>query len=204
MPRGLKNNVEFFYHRCAPNKVLRLVKRKFGVIGYAFYYQLRELLGDAKNHNYVLKNELDWQDFLTIMEMDEEKANEIIEFLIKVEELDKELWEDEKRLYSQSFVDRLAPVYAKRNSEMPNKYSFRDGNAIYSTETPVSESEIPKERETYTQTKRKTINKRTERSRVMKKYILSCPECNIKHGTDEKDTYMVCRKCPGKPILLIQ
>ena len=45
---------------------------------------------------------------------------------------------------------------------MPDKYSFRDGNAIYSTETPVSGSEIPKERETYTQTKRKTINKRTK------------------------------------------
>ena len=204
MPRGLKNNVEFFYHRCAPNKVVRLIKRKFGVIGYAFYYQLRELLGDAKHHNYVLKNELDWQDFLTIMEMDEDKANEIIEFLIKVEELDKKLWENEKRLYSQNFVDRLAPVYAKRKSEMPYKYSFRDGNAIYSTETPVSESEIPKERQTYTQTKRKTINKRTERSRVMKKYTLSCPECGSKYGTDEKDTFMVCRECPGKPILMIQ
>ena len=204
MPRGLKNNVEFFYHRCAPNKVLRLVKRKFGVIGYAFYYQLRELLGDAKHHNYVLKNELDWQDFLTIMEMDEEKANEIIEFLIKVEELDKKLWENEKRLYSQNFVDRLAPVYAKRKSEMPDKYSFRDRNAIYSTETPVSESEIPKERQTYTQTKRKTISKRTERSRVMKKYNLSCPECGSKYGTNVKDTYMVCRKCPGKPKMEIR
>ena len=59
--------------------------------------------------------------------------------------------------FSQNFVDRLAPVYAKRKSEMPDKYSFRDRNAIYSTETHVSESEIPKERETYTQTKRKTI-----------------------------------------------
>ena len=204
MPRGLKNNVEFFYHRCAPNKVVRLVKRKFGVIGYAFYYQLRELLGDAKHHNYVLKNELDWQDLLTIMEMDEKKANEIIEFLIKVEELDKKLWENEKRLYSQNFVDRLAPVYAKRKSEMPYKYSFRDGNAIYSTETPVSGSEIPKERETYTQTKRKTINKRTERSRVMKKYTLSCPECGSKYGTNVKDTYMVCRKCSGNPKMEIQ
>ena len=126
MPRGLKNNVEFFYHRCAPNKVVRLIKRKFGVIGYAFYYQLRELLGDAKHHNYVLKNELDWQDFLTIMEIDEEKAGEIFEFLIKVVELDRELWENEKRLYSQNFVDRLAVVYAKRTGGLPDKYSYRD------------------------------------------------------------------------------
>ena len=187
MPRGLKNNVEFFYHRCAPNKVVRLIKRKFGVIGYAFYYQLRELLGDAKHHNYVLKNELDWQDFLTIMEMDEDKANEIIEFLIKVEELDKKLWENEKRLYSQNFVDRLAPVYAKRKSEMPDKYSFRDGNAIYSTETPVSESEIPKERETYTQTKRKTISKRT-------KFLAKCNKCDFYKYVESIDTYFVCRE----------
>ena len=187
MPRGLKNNVEFFYHRCAPNKVVRLIKRKFGVIGYAFYYQLRELLGDAKHHNYVLKNELDWQDFLTIMEMDEKKANEIIEFLIKVEELDKKLWENEKRLYSQNFVDRLAPVYAKRKSEMPDKYSFRDGNAIYSTETPVSGSEIPKERETYTQTLRKRKNKKTN-------FIAECTECDFDFYVDSIDQRMVCRK----------
>ena len=157
------------------------------MIGYAFYYQLRELLGDAKHHNYVLKNELDWQDFLTIMEMDEDKANEIIEFLIKVEELDKKLWENEKRLYSQNFVDRLAPVYAKRKSEMPDKFSFRDGNAIYSTETPVSESEIPKERETYRQTKRKTINKRTN-------FLAECDKCNFYFPVESSDTHMVCRR----------
>ena len=187
MPRPLKKNVEFFYHRCAPNKVVRIMKRNFGMVGYAFYYQLRELLGDAKYHNYALKSELDWQDFLSIMEMDEKKANEIIEFLIKVEELDRELWENEKRLYSQNFVDRLAPVYAKRKSEMPDKYSFRDGNAIYSTETPVSGSEIPKEREIYTQTLRKRKNKKTN-------FIAECTECDFDFYVDSIDQRMVCRK----------
>ena len=187
MPRVLKKNVEYFYHRCAPNKVVRLVKRKFGVIGYAFYYQLRELLGDAKYHNYVLKNELDWQDLLTIMEMDEKKANEIIELLIKVEELDKELWENEKRLFSHNFVDRLKVVYDKRDGDMPNKYTFRDGNAIYSTETPVSGSEIPKERETYTQTLRKRKNKKTN-------FIAKCTECDFDFYVDSVDQRMVCRK----------
>lgn len=176
------------------------------MVGYAFYYQLLELLGSSKYHNYALKSELDWQDFLSIMEMDEKKANEIIELLIKLEELDGPLWKNNNRLYSQNFVDRLKPVYDKRESDMPNKYSFRDGNAIYSTETPVSGSEIPKERETYTQTKRKTINKRTERSRVIKKgkHTLICPKCDFEYGTDEKDTFMVCRECPDNPILMIQ
>ena len=47
---------------------------------------------------------------------------------------------------------------------------------------------------------------RTERSRLMKKekYTLSCPECGSEYGSNEKDTFMVCRKCPGKPILMIQ
>ena len=187
MPRGLKTNVEFFYHGCAPNKVVRIMKRKFGMVGYAFYYQLLELLGSSKYHNYALKSELDWQDFLSIMEMDEKKANEIIELLIKVEELDKELWENEKRLFSHNFVDRLKPVYDKRESDMPNKYSFRDGNAIYSTETPVSGSEIPKEREIYTQTLRKRKNKKTN-------FIAECTECDFDFYVDSVDQRMVCRK----------
>ena len=33
---------------------------------------------------------------------------------------------------------------------------------------------------------------------------LSCPECGSKYGTNVKDTYMVCRKCPGKPKMEIR
>ena len=157
------------------------------MVGYAFYYQLLELLGSSKYHNYALKSELDWQDFLSIMEMDEKKANEIIELLIKLEELDGPLWKNNNRLYSQNFVDRLKPVYDKRESDMPNKYSFRDGNAIYSTETPVSGSEIPKERETYTQTRRKRKNKKTN-------FIAECTECDFDFYVDSVDQRMVCRK----------
>ena len=163
------------------------MKRKFGMVGYAFYYQLLELLGSSKYHNYALKSELDWQDFLSIMEMDEKKANEIIELLIKLEELDGPLWKNNNRLYSQNFVDRLKPVYDKRESDMPNKYSFRDGNAIYSTETPVSGSEISKERETYTQTLRKRKNKETN-------FIAECTECDFDFYVDSVDQRMVCRK----------
>ena len=128
------------------------------------------------------------------MVMDEEEANEIIELLIKVEELDKELWENEKRLFSHNFVDRLKPVYDKRDGDMPNKYTFRDGNAIYSTETtvsgsetPVSGSEIPKEREIYTQTLRKRKNKKTN-------FIAECTECDFDFYVDSVDQRMVCRK----------
>ena len=36
------------------------------------------------------------------------------------------------------------------------------------------------------------------------KYTLICQKCGSKCGTDEKDTYMVCRKCPDYPKMQIQ
>ena len=128
MARKQKHCVDYFPHDCHLTKILRIVTKKFGNDGYAFYYRLRELLGRTDNYNYPLKEKIDWFDFLSEMDIEQEQALEIIELFLDVGELDKELWEEEKRLWSQNFVNSIASVYEKRSGELPDKYSFRDGN----------------------------------------------------------------------------
>ena len=154
MARKQKNCVDYYSHDCHPPKILRIITKEFGNVGYAFFYRLMELLGRTDNHNYSLKERIDWLDFCGEMDVKQKEAEKMIELLVDIGEFDKEMWEQEKRLWSQNFVERLAPVYDKRTRDLPDKYSFRHGNPrfrvrnpISVTETPVSGSEIHKVKE---------------------------------------------------------
>ncbi len=128
MARKKKQHVDYFPHDTHQSKSVRIISKKYGNDGYAFYYKLRELLGRTENYNYDLSKEIDWFDFLGEMDIEEQQAKELIEFLVTIGELDKEMWEKEKRLWSDRFMSGIVSVYDKRVTEIPHKYSFRDGN----------------------------------------------------------------------------
>jgi hypothetical protein len=128
MARKKKNHVDYFPHDTHQSKAVRTISKTYGNDGYAFYYKLRELLGRTENYNYDLSKSIDWFDFLGEMDVEEQRAQELIEFLVTIGELDKELWNEEKRLWSNSLIEDISDVYDKRVAEIPDKYSFRDGN----------------------------------------------------------------------------
>ena len=76
--------------------------------------------------------------------------------LLTIGELDKELWNEEKRLWSNSLIEDISDVYDKRVAEIPHKYSFRDGNTDSrsgnpslgdgSTQSRVKEKKVNKSR----------------------------------------------------------
>ena len=128
MARKQKNYVDYFPHDTHQSKAVRTISKTYGNDGYAFYYKLRELLGRTENYNYDLSKSIDWLDFIGEMDVEEKRAQELIEFLVTIGELDKELWEQESRLWSNSLIEDISDVYDKRVAEIPHKYSFRDGN----------------------------------------------------------------------------
>jgi len=128
MARKKKNHVDYFPHDTHQSKAVRTISKTYGNDGYAFYYKLRELLGRTENYNYDLSKSIDWLDFIGEMDVEEQRAQELIEFLVTIGELDKELWEQESRLWSNSLIEDISDVYDKRVAEIPHKYSFRDGN----------------------------------------------------------------------------
>ena len=143
MARKKKNHVDYFPHDTHQSKAVRTISKTYGNDGYAFYYKLRELLGRTENYNYDLSKETDWFDFLGEMDIEEQQAKELIEFLVTIGELDKEMWLKEKRLWSDSFMEGIVSVYDKRVAEIPHKYSFRDGN----TQSKVKDSKAKNSKE---------------------------------------------------------
>ena len=128
MARKKKNHVDYFPHDTHQSKAVRTISKTYGNDGYAFYYKLRELLGRTENYNYDLSKSIDWLDFIGEMDVEEQQAKKLIEFLVTIGELDKELWEQESRLWSNSLIEDISDVYDKRVAEIPHKYSLRDGN----------------------------------------------------------------------------
>ena len=154
MARPQKNIVEYFSHYVTPGKELQLLTDKFGNDGYAFYFRLRELLGRTPNHCYSVEDEIDWLFFVKQMGLDEDRTSDIIQYSVKIRDLDKESWED-KRLWSQNFVDELVPVYDKRTSDLPDKNSFRNENTSFRVGNPSYVNENPSFRSDNSQSKGK-------------------------------------------------
>ena len=152
MARPQKNIVEYFSHYVTPGKELQLLTDKFGNDGYAFYFRLRELLGRTPNHCYSVEDEIDWLFFVKQMGLDEDRTSDIIQYSVKIRDLDKESWED-KRLWSQNFVDELVPVYDKRTSDLPDKNSFRNENTSFRVGNPSYVNENPSFRSDNSQSK---------------------------------------------------
>ena len=152
MARPQKNIVEYFSHYVTPGKELQLLTDKFGNDGYAFYFRLRELLGRTPNHSYSVEDEIDWLFFVKQMGLDEDRTSDIIQYSVKIRDLDKESWED-KRLWSQNFVDELVPVYDKRTSDLPDKNSFRNENTSFRVGNPSYVNENPSFRSDNSQSK---------------------------------------------------
>ena len=136
----------------------------------------------------MLKVEIFPGDDISINEVGELKQG-LIDVGLIIEFEDKE---------NKLFYIKNWRIYQKINRPQPSNYSFMDNSLNnHGTFTP---NRIEQNRTEQNGIKKK----RTERSRVMKKYNLSCPECGSEYGSNQKDTFMVCRKCPGKPILMIQ
>jgi len=152
MARPQKNIVEYFSHYVTPGKELQLLTDKFGNDGYAFYFRLRELLGRTPNHSYSVEDEIDWLFFVKQMGLDEDRTSDIIQYSVKIRDLDKESWED-KRLWSQNFVDELVQVYDKRTSDLPDKNSFRNENTSFRVGNPSYVNENPSFRSDNSQSK---------------------------------------------------
>tara|TARA_Y100001970_G_scaffold276955_1_gene380446 strand:+ start:56 stop:877 length:822 start_codon:yes stop_codon:yes gene_type:complete len=141
MARPKKNIVEYFSHSCNHERPLSILIDKYGNDGYAFYFRLQELLGKTDGHTIQVDEDMEWEYLLTQVGCLSDNALEMITLLVKIGEIDKDLWENEKRIWWQSFTNLLTDVYDKRKNDIPNKNSFRYGNPSLRGGNPVNVTE---------------------------------------------------------------
>jgi len=124
MSRPKKATVDYFPHDCSHKTTIYILEKKFGNNGYAFWFKLLELLGSTEGHFFDCRNPGNWEFLQAKTNLDDNSCNEILNLLSKLKAIDSELWENNKVIWCQNFVDRIADVYKNRRAEVPKKPSF--------------------------------------------------------------------------------
>ena len=135
MARPKRQTVDYFPHFVKGGRTIFILEDRFGNDGYAFWFKVLEILGEAEGHFYDCSNGSNWAFLLAKTHLTEEEANNIISVLIDLGKIDAELWEAKRILWVENFVKNLSEVYRTRHTDLPLKPCFEP-------EKPVKEEVI--------------------------------------------------------------
>lgn len=158
MARPQKQTVDYFPHdvNASGGKTLFVLQNKYGNDGYAFWFKLLELLGGTPGHVYDFNKPPDWEFLLAKTGVNATLTQEILTTLSNLDAIDSDLFQNNKIIWCQKFVDRLEDVY-KRRDEKPqkpvivNNKPINDNNNLINvnnnTQSKVKETKVNKTKE---------------------------------------------------------
>ncbi len=121
MSRHAEDRAEFFPHHVGGGKTLRALENRYGNDGYALWFKLLETVCGTETHCFDLSDELNLIDFAGYVRQSEEWVIEAIDFLVRLKQIDRDLWEADRKVWIQGLVDNLEPLYTKRKRDKPTK-----------------------------------------------------------------------------------
>lgn len=142
MSRTISNTVDYFPHFSKHGKTLFILKSRFGNDGYAFWFQLLELLSQTENHFYDCCKEEFWQYLLSYCGSNVITGTEILGMLAKLGNIDAGLWE-KRVIWCQALVDNFTDIYKKRGRAKPSKPIIANNNGITDNIILLSAPEMP-------------------------------------------------------------
>jgi len=121
MARPRKQTVDYFPHQCIHGKTMFILEQKYGNDGYAFWFKLLEMLGAAEGHYLHFQNGQDWEFLKAKTRLDSETCEEVLNLLASLEAIDKDLWLENRVVWSDNFLNNIADAYRNRTVEIPGK-----------------------------------------------------------------------------------
>ncbi len=120
MARLQKDTVSYFPHDADASNgdTLTVLQSRFGNDGYAFWFKLLEKLASTDGHSLDVSNATKWHLLLAKMDVDEKTGVEIMNLLVEMQAIDKELW-GSKVIWCQKLVDNVSDVYKNRRRAIP-------------------------------------------------------------------------------------
>jgi len=149
MARKKKNTVDYFPHLIHDGKSMFIIESKYKNDGYATRFKILERLGKSENHFINLKDSKESMFLASRCHIEEQLLEKIIADLVDLDKFDKELWEDHKVIWSQSFVDNIADAYKRRDSELPTINSICQQLSIKYQHKYISEGETDIQKSPY-------------------------------------------------------
>tara|TARA_Y100000294_G_scaffold120050_1_gene111538 strand:- start:156 stop:989 length:834 start_codon:yes stop_codon:yes gene_type:complete len=121
--RPVKKNVYYFPHYTQDSDELRTMVYKYKSEGYRAYYRLMERVAYADHHKVLLQNQTQKDMFYMMMESPKEVIDDLIRIMLDSGRIDREIWENEKAIWIQDFVDlpTINSLWYKRGKRSPQK-----------------------------------------------------------------------------------
>lgn len=119
MARPNKETVDYYPHFVKSGRTIFILESKYGNDGYAFWFKLLEILGEADGHWFDCSVPTNWAYLLAKTRCDEEEAKDIIGTLLTLGKIDSELWNDRQVIWCQNFVNNVSNVYKMRRADVP-------------------------------------------------------------------------------------
>ena len=129
MARPQKQTVDYFPHHVSDGKTKLILQNEFGNDGYAFWYQLLELLCESENQVYDYNNPPSWRLLLAKTHVTEDIAINILQLLADLGTIDPELHKN-KIIWSQNLVENLELVYRRRATGTPERPVIANMKAV--------------------------------------------------------------------------
>lgn len=101
-----------------------VMEQNYGDKGYVTYYKLLELLGASEGHFLDFNEDKFRLFFAAAIRAESELMYKMISTLAEIGAIDKELWNQNKIIWCQEFVDKLGELYSKRGRNIPVKPDF--------------------------------------------------------------------------------
>jgi len=143
MGRPERRDVDYFPFFIKDGRTLFILEGKYQCKGTGFFTNLFRFLSRTPDHHFQLKTESDILFFFTTVKCDQESALDMINLMVTTGKLDKDLWDQERVLASQDFLDSIQDAYRKRTNscitldEIKQIYNITTGSYPHATEFPA-------------------------------------------------------------------
>lgn len=124
MARQQQNTVDYFPFLCKEGEAMFYIENKYGNDGYATWIKILRQLA-VTNYHYLNLSEYKTIMFLSSKcKVNEKLLLEIITDLCNIGEFNKPLWEQNKIIFSEKFIENIKDAYSRRKNECINLHTL--------------------------------------------------------------------------------
>ncbi len=117
MARPERNNVDYFPFLCEEGNKMFYLEETYGNDGFATFVKILRELGKTDYHYLNLSKQSTMMYLSAKCKVSKEVLESIINDLVDLGKFDATLWNDNKIIWCQDFIDSVQDAYKKRNNK---------------------------------------------------------------------------------------
>lgn len=117
MARPQKNTVAYFPLDCEDGKKMHYIEETYGNDGFATFIKILRELARSEYHYLNLSKNTTLMYLSSRCKVSKEVLESVITDLVELEKFDRLLWEENKIVWCQDFIDSIQDAYIKRKNK---------------------------------------------------------------------------------------